>query len=104
MEVMSQSAKFTNRSNFSGALRMARRAQALPQEAFDQVSSRTYVSSLERGLKQPTLQKVDELAEVLGIHPLTLVAMSYLPEPTSAAAQELIACVNKELLGLLPKA
>lgn len=42
------------------------------------VSSRTYISSLERGLKVPTVNKVDSLASVLGIHPLTLLALSYL--------------------------
>ena len=41
------------------------------------VSSRTYISALERGLKQPTLRKVDQLATVLGLHPLTLLTLSY---------------------------
>jgi transcriptional regulator with XRE-family HTH domain len=39
--------------------------------------SRTYVSALERGLKSPTLPKVDALSGVLGLHPLTLLALSY---------------------------
>jgi transcriptional regulator with XRE-family HTH domain len=41
------------------------------------VSSRTYVSALERGLKSPTLPKVDALSGVLGLHPLTPLALSY---------------------------
>ncbi len=65
------------RNNFPKALKRARLVQGLSQEAFGLVSSRTYVSSLERGLKAPTLNKVDELAQVLGIHPLTLLALSY---------------------------
>ena len=64
-------------NNFPKALKMARTAQGLSQESFGLVSSRTYVSSLERGLKAPTLNKADDLAQVLGIHPLTLLALSY---------------------------
>ena len=41
------------------------------------LSESVYVSSLERGLKAPTLNKADDLAHVLGIHPLTLLALSY---------------------------
>lgn len=66
------------RHRFSDALRTARRARGLSQEAFSLNSSRTYVSTLERGLKMPTLSKVDELSEVLELHPLTLLTLSYL--------------------------
>ena len=65
-------------NSFSQALKTARRARGLSQEAFSQVSSRTYVSTLERGLKTPTISKVDELAEVLDMHPLTLLTLSYM--------------------------
>lgn len=41
------------------------------------MSGRTYISSLERGLKSPTLEKVDQLASVVGVHPLTVLALSY---------------------------
>lgn len=78
-------------------MRAARKAKGLPQEAFDQVSSRTYISSLERGLKQPTVAKVGELAAVLGIHPLTLLALSYLRHPTPASVQKLIAHLIEEI-------
>jgi transcriptional regulator with XRE-family HTH domain len=64
-------------SSFATALRTARKARGVPQEAFDVISSRTYISALERGLKQPTIVKVDDLAGVLGLHPLTLLALSY---------------------------
>ena len=64
-------------NQFSHALRSIRKAQGLSQEDFSLVSSRTYVSSLERGLKSPTLQKVDELAQGLGVHPLTLLTLAY---------------------------
>ncbi|WP_234267610.1 helix-turn-helix domain-containing protein [Hydrogenophaga sp. NFH-34] len=67
----------TKRNNFAAGLRSARNARGMSQEDFGLVSSRTYVSSLERGLKSPTLNKVDDLADVLGVHPLTLLILSY---------------------------
>ena len=61
---------------FASALRAVRTALGVTQEAFEDVSSGTYVSALERGLKQPTLAKVDALAETLEVHPLTLLSLT----------------------------
>lgn len=66
------------RQAFAAALRLARRRRGLSQEALGEVSGRTYISALERGLKSPTLQKVDALATAIDIHPVTLVALAYL--------------------------
>ncbi|WP_441007158.1 helix-turn-helix domain-containing protein [Pseudomonas aeruginosa] len=49
----------------------------MSQEAFSDVSSRTYLSSLERDLKSPTVQKLTELCEVMEVHPLTLLTLAY---------------------------
>jgi len=65
---------------FGQALKEARRSKALTQEAFSGVSSRTYLSSLERGLKNPTIEKVGELARVMGLHPLSVLTLCYLHE------------------------
>lgn len=71
-------------ADFGRALRHVRTARGLPQEEFDLVSSRTYISALERGLKSPTLPKVGSLAAVLGVHPLTLIALAFVdPSVTS---------------------
>ena len=84
--------------SFSIALRRTRRARGLAQEVFDQVSSRTYISSLERGLKQPTLPKIDQLAQVLGVHPLTLVALSYGDSPREI--EQMLDRVRQEILAV----
>lgn len=68
-------------SDFSHALRFVRKAAGLTQEDFDGISSRVYVSALERGIKQPTLPKVDALAAHLAVHPLTLLALAYCRKP-----------------------
>lgn len=88
-------------NSFSQALKTARRARGLSQEAFSQVSSRTYVSTLERGLKTPTISKVDELAEGLGIHPLTLLMLSYLKHGDDNEIKRLIDKISKELQAIL---
>lgn len=54
---------------FGLALRQFRKSKELTQEDFSQISSRTYLSSLERGLKSPTLDKIDELSKLIGVHP-----------------------------------
>ena len=64
---------------FGVGLQRARVSRGLTQEDFSVVSSRTYLSSLERGLKAPTITKLEELASVIGVHPLALFAMAYLP-------------------------
>src|SRR2546427_11635023 len=61
----------------SEALKTIRKARGLSQEAFSDVSSRTYMSTLERDLKSPTLNKLAELCEVMEVHPLTLLTLAY---------------------------
>lgn len=84
------------KSSFSLALRTARKARGVSQEEFDTISSRTYISALERGLKQPTVAKVDALAEVLDLHPLTLLALSY-AKPGSMDVRATLAKVQREI-------
>jgi len=86
--------------NFARALRAVRRARGLAQEEFDQISSRTYISSLERGLKQPTLSKVVSLAEVLDVHPLTLLTLSFCDNLSQKEAGRVLERVSAEVAEL----
>lgn len=65
------------------------------------VSSRTYVSSLERGLKSPTLDKIDSLADALNVHPVTLVALTYLRSRPRSEQEKLLAQFESQLKELL---
>ncbi|CAM3956636.1 HTH cro/C1-type domain-containing protein [Bordetella tumbae] len=67
----------TRKPSLPDALRRIRKARGLSQEAFSDVSSRTYLSSLERGLKSPTLNKIEDLCALLNVHPLTLLVLTY---------------------------
>lgn len=80
---------------------MARLAKGLTQEDFANESGRTYISEVERGVKQPTLQKIDELAVPLGVHPLTTLALAYLVKYDVLSADTLLDKVRAELQGIL---
>jgi transcriptional regulator with XRE-family HTH domain len=89
-------AKGSNNS-IAKALKVARRSKGLSQEDFGLVSSRTYISSLERGMKSPTLHKLDSVAGAMGVHPLTLLTMAYLENPAVDSPSELLTKVTAEL-------
>jgi len=86
----------------SEALKTIRKARGLSQEAFSDVSSRTYMSSLERDLKSPTLNKLAELCGVMEVHPLTLLTLAYAGDDAQRAEQ-LLAQVRQELDAVLKK-
>lgn len=63
---------------FAKALKTARKAHGLTQEDFSSVSSRTYLSTLERGQKNPTLDKIDAISQTIGINHLSLLTLAHL--------------------------
>lgn len=65
------------RLGFAKALKNLRKKKELTQEDLSEYSSRTYISSLERAIKSPTLDKIDEISEMMDIHPLELLILTY---------------------------
>lgn len=59
------------------------------------------MSMLESGLRGPTLSKVDTLAEVMELHPLTLLALAYLNRKTLGANKKILAQVTEQVLEAL---
>jgi len=84
------------RYSLAKALKTVRKARGLSQEAFSDVSSRTYMSTLERDLKSPTLNKLAELCEVMEVHPLTLLTLAYAGDDLRQA-DKLLAQVRQQL-------
>lgn len=76
------------------AIRTARRTRHLTQEDFGIVSSRTYMSTLERGLKSPTIDKLDEIGQTLKMHPVSVILAAYVlhagPEDEKATVERII--------------
>jgi transcriptional regulator with XRE-family HTH domain len=83
--------------SFGQALKKARKSKKITQEDFSQVSSRTYISTLERGIYTPTLEKIDSIAEFIGVHPLTLVTLTYLIENKTKGVEDLFELVRCQL-------
>lgn len=79
------------------AIRQFRKRAGLSQEAFSIISSRTYLSTLERGLKSPTIEKIDEIAHAMGVHPVSLMFQSYLLHDDKLTAEELLVRIKKEI-------
>ena len=89
------------RPDFARGLKRVRTSRGLTQEDFSDVSSRIYVSLLERGLKNPTLDKIAGLSEVMEIHPLSLLALSYLLADKRGDLDRLLSQVRKEVEEIL---
>jgi len=79
------------------AIKECRKAQGLTQEDFGDVSSRTYMSTLERGLKSPTLEKIEAIASKMNITPLTLVTLTYLFKSDELSIEQLQGKIVEEI-------
>jgi transcriptional regulator with XRE-family HTH domain len=88
-------------TRFGAGLQLARKCRGLTQEDFSVASSRTYLSSLERGKKSPTITKLEELASVLNLHPLSLLALAYAPD-SDQERRDFFALVAAELQLIQP--
>lgn len=93
------------RQSLATAIRTIRKKKGLTQEDFGVVSSRTYLSSLERGLKSPTVDKLEEIAGVLDVHPASILLMAYAIQARPLEREGLIdeiAAETKDLCADLP--
>lgn len=86
---------------FGVALKTFRNAKNMTQEDFSDISSRTYISSLERGIKGVTLEKIDDLSSHMGIQPLSLLTLVYIEKNRRSSKLKLLNQVNKELSEIL---
>lgn len=71
---------------FGRNVRRARQVRGLSQEDLADLAGlhRTYVGSVERGERNPTLLNITRLAQVLGIQPSELMPQLPLEEPSDA--------------------
>ena len=85
------------KQSFAAALKLVRKTRKLTQEDFSSISSRTYVSTLERGLYTPTVEKVDAIAGLIGVHPLTLLCITYMIKANTNNSDKILEKVRNEL-------
>lgn len=58
---------------FGSALKAVRLRKGIAQEQLG--ASQSFISTLERGIRSPTIEKVEELAARLGVNPATLIIL-----------------------------
>lgn len=75
----------------------ARKKAKLVQDDFEYVSSRSYISYIERGKVSLTLEKLNELAGVVGVHPVSLLFHTYLIYDRETSALDLISKIMDDL-------
>lgn len=83
------------RKAVGAAIRAQRLSSGLSQESVGE--SQSYVSDVERGRKSPSIEKIDQLANLMGIHPLTLVAKAYLIQNPNLTADAILERLRLEL-------
>ncbi|MFJ4131402.1 helix-turn-helix domain-containing protein [Pseudomonas cyclaminis] len=71
---------------FASVLKATRAARGLSQKNLAEVSSRTYISKLERAQCSPTLEMMSALSVPLSLSPLTLIAMTMSVETGQSVA------------------
>jgi len=86
---------------FGQALKQCRKFRGKTQEDFGEVSSRTYISQIERGVSAPTLKKIEMLAKELELEPATLVALCYLKLKPDKNVKQLLSNVKEQLVDIL---
>ncbi|MNC76148.1 hypothetical protein D3C75_1278070 [compost metagenome] len=55
------------------------------------------MSSLERGIKGATIEKVDELAGTIGVHPVSVIVACYLKKDPDIKLEDLLEQVRSDL-------
>lgn len=92
------------RRGLGRSLRLVRKARGIAQQDLYDVTARSYLSYVERGIKNPTVEKLDELARAMGVHPLTVLTIAYLPQLRQQELEALLNRISKEVKASLEKA
>ncbi len=90
-----------HRQAVAAAIKSIRQQRKLTQEEFSVVSSRTYLSTLERALKSPTLEKLGEIANVLDVSAATIVLVAHAIQCDNKSTDESIQDVVREAKKIL---
>ena len=94
---MSKHPAHASKGKLGQAVRLARTASGLTQEDFALVSSRTYLSTVERGQNSPTFEKLEAIARAMDLHPGTLMLLPYLIDQPPGRRAEVLNVVAREI-------
>ncbi len=81
---------------FGSALKEVRVRKEIAQEQLG--ASQSFVSTVERGIRSPTIEKMEEFAERLGVNPATLIVLMQVGQEGDVDA--LLAKIRDEIRAL----
>ncbi|PYC12527.1 transcriptional regulator [Pseudomonas jessenii] len=67
----------------------------IPQESLG--PSQPYISNLEAGRGSASLDKIEQMADVLGIHPMSIIFAGYLTSNEDADKERLFETIRRDL-------
>jgi transcriptional regulator with XRE-family HTH domain len=76
-------------------IRNLRISKDMPQEGLG--PSQSYI---ERGKWKPSIEKVEQIAEIIGIHPLTLLFLAYQRQTPELKPEDLLKKIHREITSL----
>ncbi|AHC35767.1 MULTISPECIES: helix-turn-helix domain-containing protein [Pseudomonadaceae] len=79
-------------------IRNLRISKDMPQEGLG--PSQSYISAIERGKWKPSIEKVEQIAEIIGIHPLTLLFLAYQRQTPELKPEDLLKKIHREITSL----
>lgn len=86
----------SKRAGLAGALRAVRAIRGLAQSDLGEAADRKFVYRIEQGKSDVTLGKLDEIAQAVGIHPITLMVLGAV-SGSDQAARDILQTVQSEL-------
>ncbi|QHD09783.1 helix-turn-helix domain-containing protein [Pseudomonas sp. R76] len=81
---------------FGSALKYVRVQRGIAQEQVG--ASQSFISTIERGIRSPTIEKMQELAERLGVNPATLIVLMQIE--LDGEEEEILENVQNEIRAL----
>lgn len=81
---------------FGSALKEVRVRKEIAQEQLG--ASQSFVSTIERGIRSPTIEKMEEFAERLGVNPVPLIVL--MQDGQEGDVDELLAKIRDEIRAL----
>ncbi|WP_371877776.1 helix-turn-helix domain-containing protein [Pseudomonas mosselii] len=59
--------------------------------------SQPYISNLEAGRWSASLEKIEQMSAVLGVHPVSVILAGYLSSESAAESEEILTRIRSEL-------
>lgn len=75
----------------------SRKRAGLVQEDFEPITSRSYISYIERGEVSITMDKLNALSEVIGMHPVSMIFQAYLEYDKDVSALDLMTMIMEDI-------